>query len=240
MSKLEPAVTGPVALPPLPPTGALPATVAVATAPAGEQRFVLHDIDWDTYIKVSDALDERNVRFTFDRGRLEIMTKSGEHETWSRLLYLLVFVLVEESGQNCRSCGSMTCRRQILDRGLEPDECFYITHESQMRGRKPIDLDTDPPPDLAVEVDVTRNSAGRMPIYAALRVPEVWRFDSESTVIYQLGDSGEYTAAPQSRYFTFLSAEAITAVLGQWGTATEVSLIRSFRQWVRDQIGTAS
>src|SRR5262249_38374776 len=142
-----------------------------------EQRFRLGAVDWTTYRKISDALTGRHVRVTYDRGNLELMTISSKHGSCSRLSARLVQVLTEECGLPIYSCGDMTCDREDLDRGLEPDEGFYIENASRVRNKEQIDLTVDPPPDLAVEVDISRSSKSRLPVYAALRLPEVWRYD---------------------------------------------------------------
>lgn len=130
----------------------------------------------------------------------------------------------------------MTCDRADLERGLEPDECFYLTNEPLVRSKDEIDLETDPPPDLAVEVDITRSSLKRLPIYAAIRVPEVWRYDGQVLTIHQLGADGKYAVAERSRYFAFVTGPDLARFLNQRTQIDENSLIRTFRDWVREQI----
>jgi Uma2 family endonuclease len=201
--------------------------------------IVLHDISWERYRAISDALTECHVRLTYDRGRLELMTKSRRHDSLSRFLYRLIIILTEETGLLVGSCGGMTCDREDLLRGLEPDECFYIANEPRMRGKEIVHFPTDPPPDLALEIDVTRNSLGRLPIYAALGVPEVWRYDGDAVTFYRLTE-GNYAAIEKSDNFPFLAPAAILDILRQWRQTDENSLARSFRQWVRQQVGAKS
>ena len=114
---------------------------------ADGQCWSLGAVDWETYRKIADALTGRHVRLTYDRGRLEFMTISGKHGILSRLFNRLIGILTEELAMNVLSCGDMTCDREDAGRGLEPDECFYLENEPQVRGKDDIDLSVDPPPD---------------------------------------------------------------------------------------------
>jgi Uma2 family endonuclease len=171
------------------------------TALEPRQCLVLRNIDWATYRKVSDALTGHHVRLTYDRGVLELMTKSTLHELLSRFYYRLLVVLTEEFGLPLASCGSMTCDRDDLKRGAEPDECFYLGNALSVRGKDQIDLAVDPPPDLMVEIDLSRSSLRRLAIYATLKVPEVWQVDADSLTVLRLGQDGEYSVADESKYF---------------------------------------
>src|SRR5260221_3831993 len=144
------------------------------------QRLVLYGEPWETYVRLLRIFDERrHLRITYDRGALEIMTLSPEHEQWKRLIGRLIETLTEELGLPLAEYGSMTIKRRKKLRGLEPDECFWIQNEALVRNLKKYDLRRDPPPDLIVEVDISRSAVNRMGIYAALNVPEVWRLRKE-------------------------------------------------------------
>lgn len=235
MSKVqsEPGVlTNPVAPP-------LPSAIDKRTGPRGEQRILMHDIDWATYKRISEALGERHFRLSYDGWNLEIMTKSSTHCWLSRLLGLFVLVLTEECNVTRLSCGDMTCDRDDLERGLEPDECFYLVNEARVRGKHPINLQSDPPPDLAIEIDLTTDSRRRFGIYAKIGVPEIWRYDGKTATIYQRQAEGQYVAVERSRYFTLLTAPDLTRFLGQREQVEEGALLRSFREWVRSQVAKA-
>src|SRR3954466_9308750 len=148
-----------------------PAPLAGALAP--EQRFLLRDVDWTTYRVLANALGTRHLRLSFDGGSLEFMTISRLHGRLSRLLGRLVLSLSEDFGLPISSCGDFTLDRGDLERGLEPDECFYLQNEPLVREKEELDLSTDPPPDLAIEIDVSRDSRRRLRIYAEIGVPEV-------------------------------------------------------------------
>lgn len=203
-----------------------------------EQRLVLHGVDWATYRAVSDAFGPRHVRFSYDRGRMELMTKSQLHGMLSRLIARLITILTEELGLPLSSCGDMTCDREDLERGVEPDECFYITNAPVILGKEQVDLTSDPPPDLGVEVDISYSSYSRLGIYAALRVPEVWRYESETLIFYRLAADGQYQIAERSLYFPFLVAADLAAFLNRRPEMDENALAKEFRTWVREQIAS--
>lgn len=214
---------------------ALPLPVPARPVPLVENRLLLHPIAWPNYRLIADAFTGVNVRITYDRGDLEIMTKSGAHVMWKTFLGRLVEVLTEETDQPVLNCGEMTCEREDLERAVEPDECFYLTNEPLMRGKLEIVLGVDPPPDLFLEIEVSRSAIPRLPIFAALGVPEVWRFDGEAVTFLNLSANGAYVAVERSRYFPFLAPTDLLAVLQRRGQADDNSLVRSFRQWIRQQ-----
>jgi len=200
------------------------------------QRFVLRTADWNSYRAFIDLLGESHVRLTYDRGNLELMTLSHFHEWLSKLIGRLVEALTEELDLPLHSAGSTTLDREDLDRGLEPDQCYYLENEPRVRGRDQIDLRTDPPPDLAIEVEVSRTALNRLSIYAALGIPEVWRFDGETLHVLRLSESGTYEETERSPHFPFLPLSEVIAVIGRRHEMSETSLLRSFRAWVREQI----
>lgn len=201
-----------------------------------DQRFVLPAVDWATYRAVSRALTGRHVRLTYDGENLEFMTISPSHGNFSRLLGRFVVVMTEESGLPLKSFGDMTCEREDVGRALEPDECFYIANEPAVRGKEKIDLLVDPPPDLAIEVEITRASRDRLAIYSDLGVSEVWRFDGRSLRVFQLGDERAYNQSEQSRFFPGPRISDLTDFLLRRTEMDENQLIASFREWVRKHL----
>ena len=201
-----------------------------------EQRFVVYNVDWDIYITFSDKLGERNIRVNYDGVNLEFMTTSLEHESAKTLLARLLEALTEEMDIDIVSGGSLTCRRQDLDRGFEPDECYWIDHAAQMLGRKDIDLTRDPPPDLLLEVEISRSFVDRLAIASRLGVPEVWRWDGQMLRIMLLGLKGEYAESPSSRALPFLPVTEVVRFLHRDATQSETKRLRAFRDWVREQM----
>ncbi|HEY9299740.1 MAG TPA: Uma2 family endonuclease [Phormidium sp.] len=209
----------------------------VTTTKTTQGRGVLRNISWQTFETIlAEMGEDRNTRLAYDRGTLEIMTPLMPHEHNNRLLEHLVFALAEELNLNLRSAGSLTCKRPDLQRGVEPDSCFYIQNEPLIRQKRDIDLTIDPPPDLAVEVDYTSASVDRLSIYLALGVPEVWRYDEPVMQIYQWRD-GVYVPCTVSPTFANLPLTTeIPGFLEESLRIGEIPMIRSFRAWVRQQI----
>ena len=207
----------------------------IATLSTQKNSVILNNIRWETYqYLVQDSEEQPNKRLTYDRGILEIMTPLPEHEVYKKLIDRFVLVMVEEMNKEMRSLGSCTWSRQDLKQGLEPDECYYINHEEAVRGKLNIDLNFDPPPDLAIEIDITSSSLNRMSIYEAFGVAEVWRFDGQFLSIYQLVD-GIYQMSDKSGVFPFIKGEDIMRFLQQL-EGGEMALIKAFRTWVRGKV----
>jgi len=197
---------------------------------------ILRGIHWDTYQNlVRDLESQAAIRLTFDDGILEIMMPLPPHERYKKLLGRFVEVMTEELGIEIRSLGSTTWSREDLRKGLEPDECYYVQNELVVRGKDDIDLEFLPPPDLAIEVDSTTSSMNRMEIYAALGVPEVWRFDMEVLTIWCLVD-GVYQSREVSLVLPMFSSVVLMDFLGLSLTMGETSLMRHVRLWVRDKL----
>lgn len=209
----------------------------MATAPPqAEQRFLMRSIGWDQYRQMADALGDAHVRLTYDRGSLEFMTLSHGHERWSGLIGQFIEVLTEELDMLRQSGGATTLDRPDLERGVEPDRSYYLRSEPLVRGKDEIDLAVDPPPDLVVEVEISRSAVNRMGIYAAIRVPEVWRFNGERLRVYHLTADGDYAEADHSQFFPFVPIKEIEAFLLRRNEMDETSLVKAFRRWVREQI----
>ena len=212
------------------------ATAELLADQPASQRFLLHGVDWETYCKLRDALRGRHLHLTYDRGSLELMTLSLGHEWYGSMLGRFIETLTLELGQPLKSAGSTTLDREDLERGAEPDRCYYLEHEPLVREKDEIDLTVDPPPDLALEIDLSRSSIKRLGIYAALKIPEVWRFNGERIWVYQLTPEGEYVQVEHSRHFPFLPLPEVVSFLRRRNEMDENSLVRAFRDWVRERI----
>jgi Uma2 family endonuclease len=225
------------AIEPLHPPAAIPGSAAQLPKEIAEERFLIRNIDWATYRKISDALIGRHYHMSYDGGDLELMTISMGHGAYSRLIVLMVYILVEEAGLPFESCGDMTLDREDLERGIQSDESFYITNAVRVQGKEKIDLSVDPPPDLGVEIDLTTDSRRRMGIYALIGVPEIWRYDGKIAAIFHRQADGIYALVEHSRYFPFLTGPALTRFIQLHVQMEKSALLRSFRQWVREQLG---
>jgi Uma2 family endonuclease len=205
--------------------------------PGTEQRLLLHNIGWQTYEAIGKALQDRsNVRLTYDGEALEIVTLSPEHEKLRHRLGRFLEVLAEELDLTLEPGGSMTFKREDLARGLEPDECFWIANEPQVRGKVEWDPNRDPSPDLVIEIEITRSALDRRDIYAALGLPEVWRCTRESLIVLRIQDDGNYQVSEASPTFPGIPVVEMVRFLQPDETRDYLSLVRSFRAWVRDQL----
>ncbi len=199
-----------------------------------ESRVLLQGVAWETYRVLRESPANYCVRMTYDRGEMEIMSPSKSHERYAYLIGRLIDVWTEELSIDIQSCRTMTCRREDLDRGLEPDNCYYVRHERRMRRKTELDLSIDPPPDLAVEVEVSRPAIDKLPIYAAFGVPELWRFEGRSILVFELDAAGRYEPREESVCFPRFPVAQAVKVLQKVHAASETALVRSFRQWVRE------
>ncbi len=201
----------------------------------GAGRVVLFDVSWQTYELLLRDLAEQHVFLTYDRGTLEIMSPLFKHERAGRLLARLVQSYTEVRDIPIVSCGTTTWRRESLARGLEADECFYVQNEPLIRGREEVSLDRDPPPDLAVEVDITRSSLEKQAIYAALKIPELWRFENDQLQIFVLKPNGEYQQVDQSPALPGLALAQIDRFMRERLSMGETEWIRAFRDAITAQ-----
>lgn len=207
-----------------------------ATLIQSPDRILLQNISWQTYQSLlKDFEQQPAMRLTYNQGTLEIKVPLDPHESYKKLLGRLVEALTEELGIEVRSLGSRTCDRQDLAQGLEPDQCYYIQNEQAVWDKEQINLEIDPPPDLAIEVDISSSSINRLNIYADLGVPEVWRYDGQSLMIYRL-ENQQYQSCSHSAAFPLLAATDVERFLELKKTTKENALIRLFRGWVGDRL----
>jgi Uma2 family endonuclease len=207
-------------------------------APSGEERTILRGVSWSTYEALLADLGEHRGRIAYDQGLLEIMSPSQSHEGLKRLIGRLVEMLSLELGIEILSTSSLTLKRPKLLKAVEADESYYIQNEARVR-HKEIDLAVDPPPDLAIEVEVSRSAIDRLGIYAALRVPEVWRHDGTSLKVLVLQGDGSYGQSDQSRAFPMLSVDEFARFLEMRSTFSENQVVIGFRDWIRTHLERA-
>ena len=199
------------------------------------QRLLLHDVTWAEFERILEDLGEhRAARLAYDQRILEIVMPLPEHEDIKEIVGDLLKALLEELDIEFRSLGSTTFKKPT-EKGLEPDRCFYIQHEKVIRGKKRIDLTLDPPPDLAIEVDLTSRTYPS--IYAALKVPELWQFNRGQMQIKVLIDEAYVEVTERPNFHGLPLIEVISAYLQQSQTIGRNQVMKSFRQWVRATIG---
>jgi len=204
---------------------------------AAEQRVILRDVSWATYVALADESEHRHNRMAFYRGTLEIMSPSQLHESFGRLIGRLIEAYTEELGIDIHSVASTTFRRADVQSGFEADESYYIGDVDFLLGKDEIDLSVDRSPDLIVEVDISRSSMSKFGILGAFGVPEVWRFDGESLRMCVHHEGDRYGETEQSSVLSPLSAKELNRFLAMRESRSETQILRSFRQWLREPHG---
>ncbi|MCT7968177.1 Uma2 family endonuclease [Laspinema sp. D1] len=214
----------------------------IATAPQnysnllGEKRVSLRGLTWQAYQQILHALPQsRSARLTYDCGILEITMPLESHEFCLRLIERFILILVFEIGMKIKTMGSTTMDREELDRGAEPDCAYYIQNQSRVAGRT-VDFTIDPPPDLVVEVDITHTDIDKNRLYAAMGVPEFWRYNGREWLIYQLTE-GIYQECDRSPTFPWVKKEYLYEFLEQ-AQQDEIEAERAFRARVRANLAS--
>jgi len=208
--------------------------MSIATCSA-ERRVLLRDVSWATFRAL--AAEAHGGRLAYDRGRLEIMSPSYEHENVKGFIRRLVEAYAEECEIDVATAGSTTLSREDLERGIESDECYYIANAPRVRGKSDIALPHDPAPDLAIEVDITRSSIDKLSICAALGIREVWLCDGLHVTMHVLRKDGKYRVVQASRVLPQFPVEELRRLLQERGLHSETALVRGFRRRVRSQRG---
>ena len=222
----------PTTVPRMPPAETLPAPM------------VLRGVRYGDYVRFRNEPANGHLRMVYHDGTLEIMSPEYIHEIPSRWLGLLIFILSEELGFECVGAQSTTFRRGSnklkKGHGKEPDQCFFFANSARVIGKKK--LDVDPPPDLWIEVDNRASSAGKLPVYAALGVPEVWRYKARSGTAWfgRLIEGGTYEPIQHSVSLPMLTPALVTEALALAEGLSEPSWSRRLRPWIRATLGPAS
>jgi Uma2 family endonuclease len=212
--------------------------MTVHIAPSSKETCVLlENIRWATYEALLEDLGPHpGKRITYDSGQLEIMTTSPRHERIKSVIGLLLQAIAFEMGIPIVGVGSATWKREDLRRGFEPDACYYVTNVEAVRGKEDIDLKSDPPPDLLIEVDIARSWAGGEEIHAAFGIPEVWRFAGDRLRFYALEEVGgrrRYRETERSVAFPFLAAADLNRLLALRAHLDDTGLMHAVQEWLR-------
>lgn len=208
--------------------------MTVAT-PHTAGHVVLRNVLWKTYEAILEDPGSRHVRLTYDRGALEIMSPSRKHERARHILRRLLETLAFEWQVVIQGAGATTCKDELKEKGLEPDESYYVQHEPAMRVKQDFDPTTDPWPDLAIEIEISRSVLDRLAIYASLGIPEIWRCDGTRVGAWLLQPDGTYQESETSRAFPFLRMRDLERFLRRAQETDEHTCLREFIAWVREQ-----
>lgn len=196
-------------------------------------RILLRGISWETYQRLLAEHEESSgIHFAYDQGALEIMVLSPKHEAIKHTLELLVEILAEEQEQDVCGLGSTTFQRADLARGFEPDACFYFAQAEWVRTKATLDLRVDPPSELVIEIDLTSPSLNKFPIFAALGIPEIWRYDGERIAIFTITDN-HYREQAHSPTFPALTGAILTDLVETGQQMPRPQWLRRVRQWAK-------
>jgi len=198
-----------------------------------EHRVLLHNITWETYERLlAENGESCGTRFTYDEGELEIMVVSASHEKPNRTLAHIAEITAEVTGRDLTAVGSATFKRKDLGKGFEPDSCFYFRHARAVRDKDEIDLETDPAPELIIEVDISRSSLNRFPIFGAIGVAEIWRYDGDRVRFYALHENA-YQHIEESTVLSPMTATQATAFLERGRREDWTDWLQAVREWIR-------
>ena len=203
--------------------------------PGATVRFP--DVAWDEYEELVAQMGDAwpGYRVNYYKGSLEAMSPLPEHEDYKSFVQDLVRLLTFNLELDLETRGSTTYRQHQQDSGAEPDTSFYVQHAAAVIGKRKLDLTRDPPPDVILEIDLTHGSLHKFPLYAALGVPEIWRYDGRHAHFYHLRGT-EYVGRPHSLAFPLLSAAILTQFLEESKTVGQTAALRAFRQWLREML----
>jgi Uma2 family endonuclease len=199
-------------------------------------RVVIPNLSWQQFENILANLgDQRSARIAYYDTELEIMTPLPKHEYFKTAISIMVEDAAALLEYDYECYGSSTWKRQIMQAGVEPDNCFYFQHEALVRGKLHFDLDKDPPPDLVLEVDLTSKSIPRLPLYARLGVPEIWQYEDGVLTIYQL-QQGEYQTSPASSIFPQLNILELPQLIDQYRLLGRRAFRQAVQEWIQGQI----
>lgn len=196
-------------------------------------RILLNDVSWKEYeMFLEDFEEKKGWRIAYDGGQLEIMPPTPEHEGFSFDFQIFVVAYCDIFGIDFEGRGSTTFRRKNLEKGVEPDECFYIQSAEKIIGKK-FKSQEFPIPDVAVEIDVTTDSLDKFPIYSALKVTEVWIYDGKKVMFNKL-EGKKYHQISHSASLPRLSAEKLTEFLKLSQEKGQTFALKAFRQYLNE------
>ena len=199
--------------------------MSVVSKQPSTDRVIIPNVSWATYVGLLKDLGGRRApRLAYDQGILEIMSPHAEHEDASWTLASIVDIVLEEVGIDSRNVGATTFKKDDQERGFQPDSCFYVQNLDRVWGKKKLDINIDPPPDLVIEVDLTNDSFNKFPLYAAMGVPEVWRFEGRLEI--WILDKNQYVRHATSKVIPVVNEEIVSELM-------ELSLTEKRRAWLR-------
>jgi Uma2 family endonuclease len=211
-------------------------TSSLPTRVSRGRRFVLRDVNWDFYESMLRGLGDRHIFLTYYKGTLELMSPSYPHDRSSLLLLYLMQALAEAFDVPLHGVGSTTFRRKRYKVGLEADEAFYTYNAARILGKDVINLDMDPPPDLAIEVEVSRRLGARAKVYARLGVPEIWKYDRVQLKMLVLQKNGQYKVVDRSPTFPHVTPHELADWLRTGLDRYDGEWLKEVRSWLQERV----
>ncbi len=212
---------------------------SVATPPriAADERVVVPRVSWETYERLlADDEGRRVPRMTYDKGVLELVTPSMPHEEDADRIARLVDIVAANLAIPIRSVASTTFKRPDLERGFEADASFYVQSEAKIRGQREVNLSVDPPPDLVLEMEMSRSALDKLALFASMGIPEVWRCDGQRVAIFVL-DQNRYRESPASLAIPALTSEVLTRFLRDSRAMLSPDWFQAVSDWARERHG---
>jgi len=186
----------------------------------------IYDVTWQEYVAFLEVLGDVSCRHQYANGTLEMMSPRKDHDWMKRFLGRIVEHVSMEFDIDIQCIGSTTITSAVVERGFQPDEAYYIANEPRVRGKDLFEPDVDPPPDLLIEVDVTSSSASRLPSFAAMGVPEVWRLVDHVLEFLRLQPDGHYASHGTTASFPMLTTDDVHESFEKLATQTENRVLR--------------
>lgn len=195
--------------------------------------LVVNAFSWDEYeLLIQDLDGRRNPRLSYDCGSLEVVSISPGHDGYDRMVDAFVREFCEARGMECQAYGQATWKLKAVGKGAEADCCYYVQNARKVFGKQQIPLESNPPPDIVVEIDLTTDSSRKLRIYAGLRVPEVWIFDGKEFHFHELLE-GKYTEIPGSKRLPGLSGAPMIEAFVMAETNGQTEALKAFRRRIQ-------
>ena len=195
--------------------------------------LVVPQVSWDDYEILLEELAERpHFRVSYDCGKLEIMSPSRDHEKYTRFFDDLVRAYADAFDLELEKLGQTTWKLKAVGKGVEADDCYFVGNPERSMGRTTGDLEADSPPDIAVEIDITRSSLRKFSIYAGLSIPELWTYDGENVKFYKLFE-GQYIPVPESRFLPKLTGTMLAESINDSKARGQRTALHAFRRRVQ-------
>jgi Uma2 family endonuclease len=199
-------------------------------------RVLLREVPWELYQNLREEEANWNVRMTYDSGDLELMSPSQRHEAIGYRFEVFMIALAQALGFEFEALAHTTWKNELAEKAKEADACYYLANYERIRG-KTINLEIDPPPDLAIEVEISRSAIDSLPIYNALGIPEVWRFDDEELTVHLRQPDGSYLEADHSLALPFIQpAEVVHWLKKADELNANMEWMRQVQEWARVEL----